>query len=450
MIRVLDISQHFINVRTRMPFRYGIATVTELPHLFLRAFVEIDGKRQLGVSAEHLPPKWFTKNADLPIEQDIADLRSIISQACTLALQIAPARTVFGFWREVYTAVTAAAEARGDRKRFPPLVAGLGISLIERAVIDAFCRRRGVRFHEALRSNAFGIEYAGPPLEPGRPLDALIIRHTVGLSDPLTNAEINRADRLDDGLPQSLEACIRAYGLTHFKIKLGGDAETDITRLRDLDRLLVATGGVRFTLDGNESYDDVESLRGMWAQLLPIPLMRGLIALEQPLHRDVALSEGTARAMRAWADRPKMIIDESDDTLSAGQRALDCGYAGTSYKSCKGVIKGILTAATMRAAGALLTAEDLSTIGPISLLQDLAVVSALAIAHVERNGQHYFRGLAGFSPGVGKTVLDAHPDLFCEADFVTLRIERGSIAVRSVCDAPFGCGFDFDPESVSV
>ena len=278
MIRLLDISQQVVNVRTRMPFRYGIATLTELPHLFVRAIVEIDGERQLGVGAEHLPPKWFTKNADTPIEQDIADLRSMIAQACELAVQIGPARTVYEFWRELYAAVTSAAEARGDRKRFPPLVAGLGISLVERAVIDAFCRRRSVRFHEALRSNAFGIEYGGPPPEIGPPLGSLTVRHTVGLCDPLTDAEIAPADRLDDGLPQSLEACVRAYGLTHFKIKLGGDVATDVGRMRDLDRMLKSSGEIRFTLDGNESYRDVESLQALSAQLMPMPIMRGLIA----------------------------------------------------------------------------------------------------------------------------------------------------------------------------
>ena len=37
---------------------------------------------------------------------------------------------------------------------------------------------------------------------------------------------------MDDGLPQSLEASIRAYGLTHFKIKLAGDVRKDLDRLR--------------------------------------------------------------------------------------------------------------------------------------------------------------------------------------------------------------------------
>jgi hypothetical protein len=44
-----------------MPFRYGIVTLSALPHLFLKVEAEIDGRRQVGIAADHLPPKWFTK-----------------------------------------------------------------------------------------------------------------------------------------------------------------------------------------------------------------------------------------------------------------------------------------------------------------------------------------------------------------------------------------------------
>ncbi len=43
-------------------------------------------------------------------------------------------------------------------------------------------------------------------------------------------------DRVDDGLPQSLAASIRAYGLTHFKLKIDGDIDADIERLTESPR----------------------------------------------------------------------------------------------------------------------------------------------------------------------------------------------------------------------
>ena len=51
-----------LNVRTRFPFRHGIATLTACPHLIIRAKAVIDGQTCVGYSADHLPPKWFTKN----------------------------------------------------------------------------------------------------------------------------------------------------------------------------------------------------------------------------------------------------------------------------------------------------------------------------------------------------------------------------------------------------
>jgi hypothetical protein len=53
-LRVLGTDLHVVNMRLRMPFRYGIVTVTALPHLFVRAEIEIDGDRHVGVSADHL------------------------------------------------------------------------------------------------------------------------------------------------------------------------------------------------------------------------------------------------------------------------------------------------------------------------------------------------------------------------------------------------------------
>jgi hypothetical protein len=100
--------------------------------------------------------------------------------------------------------------------------------------------------------------------------------------------------------------------------------------------------------------------------------------------------------------------------------------------------------------GAVMTAEDLSTIGPVSLMQDLAVVASMGIPHVERNGHHYFRGLSAFALPIQERLLGAHPDLYRDAACATLRIERGSIEMKSIVAAPFGYGFDFDPMTVSA
>ena len=467
-IRVLDTDLFVLNMHTRMPFRYGITTLTAVPHLFVRATVEVDGKRQVGLSADHLPPKWFTKNPDTSPRDDIAGLLEVITAARDVARATPKQETVFGYWRRVYEAMSAWGGGWGK----PPLLVHFATSLVERAVIDAFCRAEGTTFGQALRKNWLGIDLATLHAElagvepaavvPAEPLRNIVSRHTVGLTDPLTDDDIPAAERVDDGLPQSLEACVGAYGLTHFKIKLWGDAARDHDRLRGvadvIERQLGPGADYAFTLDGNENFKSIEPFRELWDSITAEPTLRRfmtrLLFVEQPLHRDVALGDEVRKEFLAWGDRPPVIIDESDGEIGSAARALACGYVGTSHKNCKGVFKSVANAALLarrrrESPGGkfVISAEDLSNIGPVALMQDTAVVASLGIGHAERNGHHYFKGLSALAEDVQSAALTAHGDVYRrhERGFVTFRVGRGRTDVGSVVDAPFGVGFDFDP-----
>ena len=418
-IAVREFDLRVINLRTRMPFRYGIATLTALPHLIVRVEAEINGRRQAGFSADHLPPKWFTKDLHTAYRDDIADMLAVITNACRLATERPAAATVFGFWQQLY----AAQKQWAAGTKHPPLLWGFGVSLVERAVIDAFCRASGQPFARALNDGSLGIRWQGTPLRQ------IIVRHTVGLGDPLTGLE-----EIDDGLPQTLAAGIRESGLTHFKIKLCGNPAADLARLRALADIM--PNQFAFTLDGNEQYNSLDAFRTFWESAQSLQeFLRHLIFVEQPLHRDVALRVN----LNDWRDRPPIIIDESDAELTSFATALDLGYAGTSHKNCKGVFKSIANAALAKQRGAILSGEDLANVGPVALLQDLAVVAALGITHAERNGHHYFRGLSAGS----EEILAHHGDLYRRhpRGFVTLNVRRGCVSVESVVAAPFGVGF---------
>lgn len=457
-LRILKSSIRVATVHARMPFRYGIASMTRAPHVFVELLIETNGKSARGIAADHLPPKWFTKNPATSLREDVADMCAVIVQAADAAPSLGPVESVFDAWLELYALQSEWASAGG----FPPLLANFGVSLVERAMIDGFCRATGMTFAQATRKNAFAIRLAqldptvsGEPDTwlPREPLSEVIVRHTVGLSDPLTDAQIPAAERLSDGLPQSLASCLATHGLTHLKIKLSGDPSQDIERLR----AIAALTGERcvFTLDGNENYASVAPFRELWEALRADPtlttFLRGLIAVEQPLHRDAALTDATGNELRAWADRPPLIIDESDADLDSLPIALANGYAGTSHKNCKGIFKGLLNTCRIRqraAAGdeVILTAEDLSNIGPVALLEDLAVIATLGIPHAERNGHHYFAGLSPWPVAIQQATLTAHPDLY-EAHpggFPAVRIRAGKVDVRSVVAAPFGHAMELD------
>jgi hypothetical protein len=454
-LQIHNYDGHVLNVRARMPFRFGISTMTFAPHLFLRVDLSIDGQRVQGVAADHLPPKWFTKNPQTSYKDDVADMLRVIRHAGEAAKEIPPTGSPFAMWRELYARQAAWIE----QEKLPPLLGFFGVTLVERAMLDAVCRATKTPFGNALRGNMLGIEGMPIDLLPVEPLRSVISRHTVGLTDPISASDIPAAERIDDGLPQSLDQCIRAYGLTHFKIKLCGDVAKDLHRLRRLAEVIgQECPNNAFTLDGNENFHDIEPFRTLWDSLTADPslqaFLRNLIFVEQPLHRDVALGEPVKRAMLAWRDRPPIIIDESDATFGSLSAALECGYIGTSHKNCKGIFKGIKNACriaelrrTRPEGNWILSGEDLSNIGPVSLPQDLAVMANLGVTHVERNGHHYFKGLSFLPTDVQETVLKHHGDVYRrhERGYPTLDIRGGKIALGSVVDAPFGMGFDFDP-----
>ncbi len=460
-VRLLDARLRGALIATRVPFRFGIAEMNEIAHVVLFVTVDIDGRREAGVAADNLPPKWFTKNPETSYRADVVEMIDVIESACAVALGSGRHDSVFDLWQRVHRE-----RVRSDDSEVAPLLAGFGVSVVERAVIDAFCRAESVPFAEAVRSNRLGIRLGSlhPELAarepraflPPRPLTSLTVRHTVGLGDPLRAGDEPGAVP-SDGLPSTLEGWIRRCGLRRFKVKVGGDPRVDVNRLeRARDVLESETGGdYRITIDGNEQFADVAVLQEFWEEARSSDLCRCIDYVEQPFPRDLALSAETSAALARWRGRPRLTIDESDDSLDAVARAIEAGYDGGAFKSSKGVFKGIGNACRVAQLARqdpgrrlVYSAEDSSTIGPVGLLADLAVIATLGIDEPERNGYHYFRGFAGLPARAEEETIRNHADLFSrDADGrAELRVEGGRVSLGSVVAAPFGVGWRCDIE----
>ena len=451
-----------------MPFRYGIATMTEFPLLFLNLTFDLGRGIGSGVSSDLLPPKWFTKVAERDPVEEIDEMVGVIERAIQMAYDVS-ADSPFEFWEQLYRRQEAERESSG----LAPLLVHFGTSLVERALIDAFARFHAIPFHRMLASNGLGIQLGRlhgelegmlpSELLPSRPLERVYVRHTIGLGDPLEAGMIPPAERVDDGLPQALADCIRAYGLKHFKVKISGELAVDLPRLEALSGLLddgVGEEG-RFSLDGNEQFLSWGSFYEYWMALCVEPWFERfwsrLLFVEQPLHRQVALTE-TVDGMGDWGGfRPELVIDESDGDMEALPRALALGYQGTSHKNCKGVFKGIANRCLIEKRNRTgdrpryrMSGEDLCNQGPVSLLQDLAVMSSLGIESVERNGHHYCRGMAAHHRDAQRDVKRHHLDLYTldPSGLLTLRIEGGQVRLQSVNDSPFGVGFALDTKPI--
>ena len=436
---VEDIELYERDVRLRMPFRFGVVTLTEAPQAFVRARIRTaDGQEARGAAAELLAPKWFDKNPALTNEDNFEQLRTALRLAREAYLAGAAA-TAFGHFRAHY-AVQIAAAAQGGLNS---LVACYGPALIDRALLDALCRALGVSFYDAIRRNAAGIELescdAGAFLGKLVPAQAIAARHTVGLVDPISAADVT--GRLDDGLPQTLEEVIARYGQRYFKLKVGGDTAADLERLAAIAAVLDRIEGPYCaSLDGNEQYDDVEGITELWRRLKSDPrlarLAASVIFVEQPIKRQNAL----ARDIGPLAAEKPVIIDESDDSLEAFPRARALGYTGVSSKTCKGLYKSIINRARCeiwnREAGGeryFMSAEDLTIQAGLALQQDLALVNILGITHVERNGHHYVNGMAGLAEDEQADFLGAHPDLYERSHgAVRVAIRGGTMAIGSL------------------
>ncbi len=451
----------FINIHTRIPFRYGIAVMTEVPHMIVRVRMEIDGKTAYGYSADNLAPKWFTKNPEQSFADEIADMRRVARHAADLAAAAGPSSSVFALWERVYHDQSAWGKAQG----LPVLLTQFGVSLIERAMIDAYCRASGLSFARALDSGALGLRLGAihPELEqttstdylPSEPLQTISVRHTVGLSDPLDASELT--DWTDDGLPADLESVITHYGIRFFKLKVGGNITDDVQRLSNIIRIIQSKRGNDFyySIDGNEQYPDMLAVRELWEKLtavLDADALERLLFIEQPIHRKAALNPEIKAQLEQWQHRPPIIIDESDAGFDALREALDLGYTGTSHKNCKGVFKGIANAclliARQRKSGieTILSGEDLTNVGPVALLQDLTVMARLNVPHLERNGFHYFKGIDYLPESARQLTQRNHPDLYKIApdQSVTLLVEKGSLNLNSLQNPSLGMAAEFD------
>ena len=127
------------------------------------------------------------------------------------------------------------------------LIASFGLALLDRAILDALGRIEGQSIFSAVRANRIGLnattagDLAGFDLNKFlgaiEPAQSIHVRHTVGLLDALTEAELE-TNRLNDGLPESLEGAIAAYGHTYFKLKVAGDLDADIERLSRIAAVL--------------------------------------------------------------------------------------------------------------------------------------------------------------------------------------------------------------------
>lgn len=432
-------------VRLRLPFRFGIVTLEEAPQVFVRARVRLaDGREGDGVSAELMVPKWFDKSPTLSHADNFDQLRMALASA-RRHLFAAGDDTAFGLSASVESTVHKECAARG----LGGLIASFGLALLDRAILDALGRIDNASIFALVCANRIGLSAATIPDLAGfdfagflrgiEPAQSVHVRHTVGLLDALTEADVTV--RLNDGLPESLEEAIAAYGHRYFKLKVAGDIDADIERLSRIAAVLDRVSEPYFaTLDGNEQFSDIRAVQELWRRIgeeARLARLKGSILLiEQPITRGQALE----KPVDALSDEIPIEIDESDADISVFPHARALGYRGISSKACKGFYRALLNRARVAKwnaeAGAeryFMSAEDLTTQSGVAVQQDFAQALIIGATHIERNGHHYVDGMAGAPSAEQEAFLAAHPGLYARANGrARLAIRNGQAALSSL------------------
>ena len=217
-----------------------------------------------------------------------------------------------------------------------------------------------------------------------QPLQSIIARHTVGLADPLTPADIPADEAVADQTPSAhrLHHHLRA---APFQNQNQRPTDTDLTRWKRSPRYYPTCPRISPLRWMARAVQDHHRFQTFWAAIQDHdalrPFFERLLFIEQPLHRDVALGH-VVRSISGWPDRAA--LSSMNRTPPSTASTPPCALATPApvtriAKAFQGLINRCLIDNAERRETTIMSGEDLCNVGPVALLQDLAVCAALGI-----------------------------------------------------------------------
>lgn len=429
----------------RSPLKFGGRLVTDA--VLFNVVVEVetaDGRRGRGSGSMPVGNVWAWPSKTVSTEESLAAMTDLSYRLVELASRFAgsghPLEITHELAQHYGPEADAAVTARGLAEPMPRLAQLVAASPLEAAIHDAYGRALGANSYDVLGSefcntdlsHYLNADFAGEYLDRytlRTPKPRMPLYHLVGAVDPLTSGDI--AQRLNDGLPETLGEWILADGLTHLKIKLNGeDLAWDVERVVRVDQVAVEAQEQRgcrqwwYSLDFNEKCANVGYVLDFLARVRersPAALDR-VQYIEQPTHRD--LRANPENRMHEAAKIKPVVIDESLVDFESLLLAREQGYSGVALKACKGHTEALLMGAAAQKYGLFLCVQDLTCVGA-SFLHSASIAARIpTVAAIEGNGRQYCP--AGNAPWVPR-----FPGMF--------RVEDGTLATRELCG--LGLGF---------
>jgi L-alanine-DL-glutamate epimerase-like enolase superfamily enzyme len=415
MPKLTDITLRDVRVeqellKYRAPIKFGGRVVTDAVLVNVTLAVEtVAGKRASGFGSMPMGNVWAWPSAKVTVEQSLQAMLRFI-ELLTASVQQNPTTAhpldITHSWHPLYKQAAAKVQSELNlAEPMPPLAILVAASPFEAAIHDAFGKVHAQNAYNLLGkewvehdlAHYLTPDFAGEYLDQytsRQPKPTMPLYHLVGALDPLFDADI--ANRLNDGLPETLGEWITHDGLTHLKIKLNGDnLAWDVDRVVAVERAAVPAqqsrgcGAWNYSLDFNEKCANVEYL----LEFLKLVEERSPAALgrvqyiEQPTHRDLKLHPEN-RMHRAAAIKP-VVIDESLIDLESLHLAREQGYSGVALKACKGHTEALLMGAAAQKYGLFLCVQDLSCPG-YSFLHSASLAARIpTIVAIEGNSRQY-------------------------------------------------------------
>ncbi|MGA2617480.1 MAG: enolase C-terminal domain-like protein [Thermoguttaceae bacterium] len=409
-IRLCEVGASTQYLKYRAPIKFGGRVVTDA--VLLDVTVEVETRRGLrgrGCGSMPMSNTWAWPSQQVPSDQALAAMLALGRQAADAAgacpLVGHPLEITRALAAEHDRAAAAITAAAGLSEPMPRLAQLVAASPLEAAIHDAYGKALGRSSYHLLGPEFVNAdlaadltpEFAGEYLDRytlPEPKPKMPLYHLVGALDPLTEADL--AQRLGDGLPETLPEWIAADGLTHLKIKLNGDdLAWDVARVLSVERVAARAQAARgcaewhYSADFNEKCSGVDYVLEFLARVAegaPQALAR-LQYIEQPTHRDLRANPEN-RMHRAARIKP-VVIDESLVDLESLLLSRELGYSGVALKACKGHSGALLMGAAAQKYGMFLCVQDLTCPGASFLHSASLAARVPGVAAIEGNGRQY-------------------------------------------------------------
>jgi L-alanine-DL-glutamate epimerase-like enolase superfamily enzyme len=409
-IRIVSAVSDTEDLPFRTPVKFGGRVMSEFLLLHVRMEVETrDGRIGQGFGSMPLGHVWAWPSRQVSPENALAAMTAFGRRLVQAAgeyhgfghpLEIT--RDLASLYPSMATAVRQSLNLAEPMPRLAQLVSG---SPVEAAVYDAYGKALNANSYQLLGAEYVSADLAAylSPEFTGEFLDRYALRkpkprmplyHLVGALDPLTDGEVS--SRIHDGLPETLPEWIAYNGLTHLKIKLGGDdLGWDVERVLAIDRVAAEAQARRgcsewcYSADFNEKCPHVQYVLDFLRRVeerSPAAIRR-LQYLEQPTHRD--LRANPENRMHEAARLKPVVIDESLVDYESLLLSRELGYSGVALKACKGHSEALLMGAAAQKFGLFLCVQDLTCPGA-SFLHSASLAAYLpTVAALEGNGRQY-------------------------------------------------------------